>query len=304
MADSGKPKIRGETTAAHGEQVASLSEEPARGGCSSLRSAKKRGIPLYYQVMRDLKEQMISGKLGAGQQLPSEAQLTARFHVSRVVVRQALQILDEQGLIFRVRGKGTYVSRKVAEDATPRISGSLEDLIRMGPEVSIKVVEFRLVQATGDLAETFACEDGTDLFHVQRVRLVHHKPLAVLVNHMPYEVGACIPLSDLSRQPLIVLIETRAGRRIEWASQVFEAVAADEHMAGLLEVDLLTPLLKLTLTAYSMDGSVVDLAEVFYRSDRYKHHGFLTRNRGEGSGFWNGAADEPGGKGAIRDGPR
>jgi len=256
------------------------------------------GIPLYYQVMRDLKEQMISGKLSPGQQLPSEAQLTARFHVSRVVVRQALQILDEQGLIIKVRGKGTYVSQKLAEDATPRISGSLEDLIHMGPEVSIRVVEFRLVRAAGDLAEAFACDEGTDLFHVQRVRLVDDKPLAVLVNHMPYEVGACIPLSDLSREPLIVLIETRAGRQIEWASQVFEAVAADEQMADLLEVDLLTPLLKLTLTAYSMDGSVVDLAEVFYRSDRYKHHGFLTRNRGNGPAFWNGSNDEPAGNGA------
>jgi GntR family transcriptional regulator len=258
------------------------------------RANRRTGIPLYYQVMRDLKEQILSGKLGPMQQLPSEAQLTERFHVSRVVVRQALQILDEQGLITRVRGKGTYVSEKVAEDATPRISGSLEDLIRMGPEVSYKVVEFRLVKASRDLAETFACDEGADLFHVQRVRLVHDKPLALLVNHLPYDVGARISLSDLSREPLIVLIETRAGKPIEWASQVFEAMAADEYMAELLEVDLLTPLLKLTLTAYSLDGSVVDLAEVYYRSDRYKHHGFLTRNRGNGSSFWNGLDDDPG----------
>lgn len=100
----------------------------------TVRAAKKGGIPLYYQVMRGLKEQILSGKLNPGQQLPSEAQLTQRFHVSRVVVRQALQILDEQGLITRVRGKGTYVSQKVAEDATPRISGSAEDLICMGSE--------------------------------------------------------------------------------------------------------------------------------------------------------------------------
>jgi GntR family transcriptional regulator len=267
----------------------------------TLRAAKKSGIPLYYQVMRDLKEQIVSGKLRAGQQLPSEAQLTRRFHVSRVVVRQALQILDEQGLIIRVKGKGTYVSEKVAEDATPRISGSLEDLVRMGPEVTIKVVEFRLVKAFGNLAETFACGEDTDLFHVQRIRLVDDKPLALLVNHVPYDVGASISLSDLSREPLILLIETRAGRPIEWASEVFEAVAADEAIAGLLEVDLLTPLLKLTLTAYSTDGSVVDLAEVFYRSDRYKHHGFLTRNR-DGSSFWNGLHDDPGDAGVHRQG--
>jgi GntR family transcriptional regulator len=278
------------------EVVTGVSTRREQRAAGTLRAAKKGGIPLYYQVMRDLKEQILSGRLSPGQQLLSEAQLTQRFHVSRVVVRQALQILDEQGLIIKVRGKGTYVSDKVAEDATPRISGSLEDLIRMGPEVSIKVVEFRLVRATRDLADAFACDEGTDLFHVQRIRLVDDKPLAVLVNYVPYEVGACISLSDLSREPLIVLIETRAGRPIEWASQVFEAVAADELMAGLLNVDLLTPLLKLTLTAYSMDGSVVDLAEVFYRSDRYKHHGFLTRNRGEGPSFWNGIADDPAGK--------
>ena len=98
-------------------------------------------------------------------------------------------------------------------------------------------------------------------------------------------------LSDLSKEPLIVLIEKRAGCAIEWASQVFQAVAADEDMAALLEVDLLTPLLKLTLTAYTLDGSVADLAQVFYRSDRYNHHGFLTRNRGKGSTFWNGRTD-------------
>jgi GntR family transcriptional regulator len=237
--------------------------------------------------MRDLKEQIVAGKLVPGQQLPSEAELTKRFGVSRVVVRQALQILDDQGLILRAKGRGTFVSEQIAQDATPRISGSLEDLIQIGPDTSIRVVEFRLVRARPELAEIFAVDEGSDLFYVERLRLVGGRPLALLANHIPYEVGASISLSDLTKQPLIVLIETRAGMPVEWASEVFEAVAADERLASLLEVDMLTPLLKLTLTVYSTDGSVVDLAEVFYRSDRYRHHGFLIRDRSNGSRFWN-----------------
>jgi GntR family transcriptional regulator len=252
-----------------------------------VRPTRRGGIPLYYQVMRDLKEQIVSGRLGPGEKLPSEAEHTRRFGVSRVVIRQALRILEEQGLIVRVKGKGTFVSDAVAEDAAPRISGSLEDLIHMGPDTTIKVVEFRLVKATPDLAEVFGVKEGDDLFHVQRVRMVGSSPLAVLVNHVPYAIGASIPLSDLTREPLIVLIEKRAGVLIEWASEVFQAVAADEELARLLEVDILTPLLKLTLTAYSKNGGVVDLAHVFYRSDRYYHHGFLTRNRKDGSPFWS-----------------
>jgi len=250
-------------------------------------ASRKGGIPLYYQIMRNLKEQIVSGKLGPGDRLPSEAEQTRRFGVSRVVIRQALRILEEQGLIVRIKGKGTFVSDAVAEDAAPRISGSLEDLIHIGADTTIKVVEFRLVKATADLAEVFGVKDGDDLFYVQRIRLVAGRPLAVLVNHLPYAIGATIPLSDLTREPLIVLIEKRAGVPIEWASQVFQAVAADEEMAQLLEVDILTPLLKLTLTAYSTDGLVVDLAHVFYRSDRYYHHGYLTRNRKEGPPFWS-----------------
>jgi len=251
------------------------------------RPKRRGGIPLYYQIMRDLKEQIVSGMLVPGDKLPSEAEHTRRFGVSRVVIRQALRILEEQGLIVRIKGKGTFVSDAVAEDGAPRISGSLEDLIHMGTDTTIKVVEFRLVKATPDLAEVFGVKEGDDLFNVQRVRMVHSSPLAVLINHIPYAIGASIPLSDLTREPLIVLIEKRAGVPIEWASEVFQAVAADEELARLLEVDILTPLLKLTLTVYSHDGSVVDLAHVFYRSDRYFHHGFLTRNRTDGSPFWS-----------------
>jgi GntR family transcriptional regulator len=250
------------------------------------RPSRRGGIPLYYQIMRDLKEQIVSGKLAPGDQMPSEAEHTRRFGVSRVVIRQALGMLQEEGLVVRVKGKGTFVSDAVAEDATPRVSGSLEDLIHIGSDTRIEVVEFRLVKATPDLAEVFSIKDGADLFHVQRLRLVDSRPLAVMVNHLPYDIGATIPLSDLTREPLIVLIEKRAGVRIEWASEVFQAVAADEEMARLLGVDILTPLLKLTLTVYSTDGSVADLAHVFYRSDRYFHHGFLTRNRKEGP-FWS-----------------
>ncbi len=262
----------------------------------------RSGIPFYYQIMRDLKEQIIAGKLAPGHQLPSEAELTKRFAVSRVVVRQALQILDDQGLIRRVKGKGSFVSEKLADDATPHISGSLEDLIHIGPDTRIRVVEFRLVKPTPDLAETFAVDEDSDLFYVQRVRLVGDRPLAVLTNHIPYEVGACLSLSELEHEPLILLIEKRAGLQIDWASQVFEAVAADDEMARLLEVDLLTPLLKLTLTVYTSDARVVDLAEVYYRSDRYKHRGFLARSRERGGTFWDALTGEAAARGAVRDG--
>ena len=237
--------------------------------------ARRGGIPLYYRVMRDLKEQIVSGRLAPGDRLPSETEFTHRYSVSRVVVRRALQILQEQGLVIRLKGKGTYVAKGNAREATLRVSGSLEDLIQIGAGTTIKVVEFRMVKISQDVAEVFGDSEGDDIFHVKRVRFVGGSPLAVMKNYVPYSIASCISLNELTTTPLITLIEERGGCRIEWASQVFQAVAADDELADLLEVDTLTPLLKLTLTVYSTEGRVVDLAHVYYRSDRYYHHGFL-----------------------------
>ncbi|OFV82305.1 MAG: hypothetical protein A2W26_08095 [Acidobacteria bacterium RBG_16_64_8] len=80
-------------------------------------------------------------------------------------------------------------------------------------------------------------------------------------------------------EPLMTLMEKHTGVSIEWASQVFQAVAADSDIAALLDIDLMAPVLKMTLTAFTAQGEAVNYANVYYRSDRYNHHGYLRRRR-------------------------
>lgn len=251
-----------------------------------MHKARKKGIPLYFQVMRSLKDQIVSGRLTAGEQIPSESELTTSFRVSRVVVRQALQILEDEGLIYRVKGKGTFVSDDVDKDKAPRLSGYLEDLINIGLAMEVKVLEFGLRKATAELGPILDLEEGSDVFFVKRLRLVDGKPFSVIHNFVPYDIGKHIPLEALESQPLMQLIETRTGESIDWASEVFQAVSADSELAGLLEVDLVAPVLKMILTAYSPNGRVVNLAHVFYRSDRYNYRGHLKRRSAEGVVGW------------------
>ena len=108
---------------------------------SIIRRARNKGIPLYYQVMRSLKEDIFSGRFGPEDRLPSEAELTRLFNVSRVVVRQAMKILEDEGLIVRVRGKGTFVRKDVLADEVPVLSGYIEDFLRVGGALKVKVLE-------------------------------------------------------------------------------------------------------------------------------------------------------------------
>jgi GntR family transcriptional regulator len=244
-----------------------------------INRARSAGIPLYYQVMRSLKEDILSGRFAPEDRLPSEAELMQIFRVSRVVVRQALQILEDRGLIVRVKGRGTFVAGDALADESPVLTGYIEDFLRVGLSTEVKLLHFGLVKASPDLASVFKVDEGTDLFHVKRLRMVEGRPFSVIENYVPYQVGILIPLALIEQEPLMQLIETRAGIPIDWASQVFQAVAADSDLANLLDIDLMAPILKMTLSAHTFDNQVVNHAYIYYRSDRYNHHGFLRRRR-------------------------
>ncbi len=251
-----------------------------------IRQARNKGIPLYYQVMRSLKEDILSGRCVPDERLPSEADLMEIFSVSRVVVRQALKILEDEGLIVRVRGKGTFVSKRTAADEVPVLSGYIEDFLRVGGALKVKVLEFGLVKASPYLASVFKVAEASDLFHVKRLRSVESWPFSVVENYLPYEVGRMLPMALLEDEPLMTLVEKHVGISIEWASQVFQAVSADAQLASLLGVDVMAPVLKMTLTAFTEDSEAVNYANVYYRSDRYNHHGYLRRRRTSGHLTW------------------
>ena len=244
-----------------------------------IRRARNKGIPLYYQVMRSVKEDILSGRFGPEGRLPSEAELMRTFDVSRVVVRQALKILEDDGLIVRVRGRGTFAAKDAAVDEAPVLSGYIEDFLRVGLALTVKVLEFGLIKASPDIAAVLKVDENSDLFHVKRLRLVEGRPFSVVENYLPYDVGKLLPVAFMENEPLMTLIEKHAGVSVEWPSQIFQAVSADADLAALLDIDLMAPILKMTLTAYTAESEAVNFANVYYRSDRYNHHGYLRRRR-------------------------
>jgi GntR family transcriptional regulator len=96
-------------------------------------------VPLYYQLQELLKERIESGGWNPGDRLPSESELARRYGVSRVVVRQALAILQDDGQILRVQGRGTFV----AEPKLDARAGGLARLLATPrpPDVTIDVLE-------------------------------------------------------------------------------------------------------------------------------------------------------------------
>ena len=106
---------------------------------------RDKAIPLYYQLATNIERKIRFGEFRAGSALPSEEALAKEHHVSRITVRQALSLLEQDGFIFRQRGKGTFVLEKAGPLESPKLTGSIEDLISMGIQTSTQIMDMSMM---------------------------------------------------------------------------------------------------------------------------------------------------------------
>jgi len=118
-------------------------------------------LPLYAQLEQIIEEQLTTGVLRPGDMLPTEADLCARYGISRPVVRQALAAFVAQGRLYRLRGKGTFVSgAPLAERLLRPTIGFFDDQAAAGLAVSNDLLALEIVEAQGRVAEALALGPG------------------------------------------------------------------------------------------------------------------------------------------------
>lgn len=244
-------------------------------------------IPLYYQLENILREKILSGEFAQGEQLPTENELIEEYGVSRITVRQALASLASEGLVERIQGRGTFVSRKKTVKGTIRLTGFLEDLMAMGIETKAKVLEFRLVKASGNEADQLQVSVGTPIWQIKRVRYVKGTPYSYIVNYVPEEIGKELSREELAEGSLLKLLEDKLGIKLGEALQVITALLADAQVARILQTRVGAPLLGIERTVYSARGQPVEYVRTVYRSDLYCYTVKLVRGpKDVGTGWY------------------
>lgn len=240
-------------------------------------------IPLYYQLENVLREKIASGKFEAGERLPTESELIEQYGVSRITVRQALQALTDEGLIERQQGRGTFVanrkSRKKRFSGTIHLTGSLDELIEMGMETPVKVLEMNRVEADQHEAELLEIKIGTPIYRLKRLRLNEGKPFGLIINYLPDEIGSALTMAELSSGALLHTMETKLGYRLDNAIQEIHAELADPYVAKLLDVRVGTALLGIERTVYTDENKPVEYVHTLYRSDLYGYSVKLVREQ-------------------------
>lgn len=235
-------------------------------------------VPLYFQLASVLREQILSGHYSAGDQLPTEADLVEAYGVSRITVRQALTMVERDGLVHRQVGRGTFVTDARPFTGEQKVEGSLDDLISVGYFTSVQVVDLRTVKANRADAAVLGLEPGALLVRCTRLRHWHKEPYCHIVVDLPQVIGQRLSRTDF-KGSILRALEDKLHIHIRDAQQRVRASLADASIARLLKTHIGAPLLAIDRTVMQDDGTPVEHVRTHYRSDIFSFSVHLHRDR-------------------------
>jgi len=236
-------------------------------GIQKLRRGRLR---LHIQMAEILRDKIIGGEFPLDTPLPTEAELMRGFDVSRTVVRQAMQSLEVQGLIRRIAGKGTFVRDSSQHPFEGWSINSAADLVRYGTQTKLEILERLEVPAPRDVADALEIEAGSAVSEIRAVRSGAQGRFAYQVNYALLEIGRRVAAQP--EIPSLLLAYQEHGLvELLHLRQAISAVAADQHLARILDVPAGAPLLRFEWSMIAADGRPATFSHVHFRSDRYRH---------------------------------
>ena len=233
--------------------------------------------PLYSQIKESIKQRILDGDYAPHERLPSESELMKIFGVSRITVRQALRDLHNDGLVFSVQGKGTFVSKPKAVQDVQRLQGFGEAMSPKGYETSARVIGVSESRATQEVAEALEITRSNKVIELIRVRYLNREPISIDHSFFPFEIGQKLLGRDLT-QDIFPLLENEFGILLGHADLQIESTSADEEQAGLLNVQGGSPILKIKRLVYAKSGNPVDFEYLSYRGDAFQYQLRVDRN--------------------------
>jgi len=228
-------------------------------------------VPFYFQLAELLEHEIASGRWAPGLRLPSELDFCSHFAVSRTTVRQALSRLEQEGLISRRKGRGTFVEGTRPRSWLLQSSAGFfqEEVDRMGRRVSSQVRRVERGPLPAWATHALDLAPGQTGVTLERVRRVDGLVAMYNINHLPERFAETV-LSLEGNESLYQRLREEHGVEPAGGHRVLEAVQAEELLAKLLEVEPRTPLVFIESVAWDRMMQRFDCYQSWLRTDRMK----------------------------------
>ena len=229
---------------------------------------KQSHIPIYRQIQEQLKQLILTGRLKPQDILPSENELAQRYQVSVMTVRQAMNELVSEGLIYRERGRGTFVARQPIVQPLRRFESFSEHIAARGLRPSSRILAFEYIAPVQEAALALALQPADQVLRIKRLRLTDDRPVGI---HDSYLRGVHLSRDTLEAFSSLYSLLENQGLSLVEQEETLEAVPADREASRLLQVSPGAPLLQVSSTAFLESGQPLEFVKAIYRTDYYRY---------------------------------
>lgn len=241
---------------------------------------KNSPVPMYYQIMSQLREMILEGEYAVNSLLPPERELVEMYQVSRMTIRQAILELVNEGILVRRKGVGTFIAPPKLEQPLSSLTSFTEDMAQRGMKAGARIISFKETLPDPTTRKTLELSAEDTVIECVRLRLADEEPMALETTMLVASICPGLQRDDLENQSLYKVLAERCNIELDYATQSLEPIFAPPYEAALLHVAPGAPLLFMHRVTYDQSGRAFERVKSLYRGDRYKFVTELRRQAG------------------------
>jgi GntR family transcriptional regulator len=231
--------------------------------------ADQKARPAKFELVKQHLVAVIDSGLAPHDKLPTERELADEFDISRLTVRRALDQLENDSVLYRVQGAGTFVSeRRIAKSF--ELTSFTEDMKSRGLRPGSLSISVETIPAGPRIGYALKLSPAEPVVHIHRVRTADDAPMCFENSYLP---DALVPglAEQLGSDSLYEVLDLQFSLRVDRADQVINATVLEPGTAALLEAPPFSPAFLVTRTGFDRRGRAIEFAETLYRGDRYSY---------------------------------
>lgn len=233
--------------------------------------------PLHTQIAEVLRSRIQNDEFKEKENLPSERELAEQYTVSRMTVRQALQKLRHEGLIYHERGIGTFVNNRKIDVHTRNLNGFSEEMLSLGLVPKSRISVFKRELANEEIKHDLQLGAGAEVVYLERLRIADNEPMAFEKTYLPAYLFPKLEEFDLTKNSLYQVLVENYDLQMHHAEEVLEAASATRRVAEQLEIRVGAPVLVVHRVVFSVSNQPIESAHTIYRADRYRASFYLSK---------------------------
>ena len=231
---------------------------------------RKSSTPLYRQLDAIMREKVYSGEWQPNEIIPSENELARLYGLSRMTARMVVTQLTQEGLLYRVHGKGTFVADEKITAQSLSYVGVREQMEQMGYKTSTRILRIERAPVSEKIAHRFGLEPNEPFCSIERLRLLDGVPFSLHFTYIPSKLCPGLEKKDLAGKQLCDILHEDYDLTRRHVVETLESIAATEYESDLLEVNRGFHLLMLKNFISGDKDHPFEFSKILFRGDKIK----------------------------------